>query len=137
MKKIVHTKISTGEKTESQMELSAWENHIYFNNPEYSNVVTDITEYLRLKDEDLISEQLIKIGLRALQRIGTINRTKSAGIALELLQAPETSLIASALLVGDPLGAKTLIVNYSDELYSQGEKDQVIAILDEALIILA
>lgn len=134
MIKVIHTNIDSGEKEESNFESQAeFESHQYFNNPEWSNEVVDITQQVFIGENLKIRENEMAACHEVIKLVGMFNKSKPQGTVLSILTNPSMQSAIMALLTGAPATAKTLIQSVSTELYSQAEKDQVIEVLNSVI----
>lgn len=134
MIKVTHTKTLDGSIEQSQFpNLEAWEQHPYYNNPNFENVVEDITQE-KIKETALITrDQEIEACETVIKLVGLFNKSKPQGTVLTILQTPQMQSIIFALLTGAPSTAKAAITALGVGLYTEIELNEVIAVLDSVI----
>ena len=134
MIKVTHTKTLDGTIEQSQFpNLEAWEQHPYYNNPNFVNFVEDITTQV-VKESALVTRQQEIIACNVvIQLVGLFNKSKPQGTVLTVLQTPQMQSIIFALLTGAPSTAKAAITALGVGLYTEIELNEVIAVLDSVI----
>jgi hypothetical protein len=128
MIKVTHTKTLDGSTEQSEFStLEAWEQHPYYNNPNFTNVVEEKQDALITRDQELEAcNAVIKL-------VGFFNKSKPEGAVLASLQNPQMQSVIMALLTGAPKTAKAAISMVDKSIYDQKEIDEVNSILDRVI----
>ena len=131
---VIHTKTFDNTKEESQFNnLSEWESHPYYNNPNFTNEVFDITIQAALKESLYTRDEEFSACSYVLKLVGSFNKLKPEGSVLQILSSPQMQSIILALLTGAPKTARDMILDLPLPPYTPSEISQVVAALNKVI----